>query len=184
MQIIVEGLDRLGKDSLIQNILKEFGYHALVHYSKPVYPNPYTKPKQSKTQALWTWQLESFRNGFDMCMSGADIIFNRFHLGEAVYAHRYRQYPGDYVFDLEDEYFVLLQNFKMILLYTDNFDFQVDDGDSFDFTKRKEEMNDFIKAFHKSQMPNKIMINVHNGNGGYKSYDEINKEAFNFLRSK
>ncbi len=180
MQIIIEGLDRTGKDSLIQNILHEFGYHSVIHYSKPVFPNPYSV---HKPRGLEHWQIESFRNGFDLCMTGADIIFNRFHLGECVYSPRYRGYSGDYVFKLEDSYSGILNNLKMILLYTDNFDFQVDDGESFDFEKRGEEMDDFIKAFNKSQIKNKMMVNVHNGKGGYKSHDDINKEVFSFLRS-
>lgn len=180
MQIIIEGLDRLGKSTLIQNILKEFGYHSAIHYSKPVFPNPYST---QKAQGLKEWQIESFKNGFDLCFSGANIIFDRFHLGEAVYAHRYRNYDGNYVFFLEDEYTAILDNLHLILLYTDNFQFQVDDGDSFDFSKREEEMQDFIKAFNKSKIKNKIMINVHNGEGGYKTINEINRIAFSFLRS-
>ena len=104
-------------------------------------------------------------------------------MGEAVYAHRYRNYDGNYVFFLEDEYTAILDNLHLILLYTDNFQFQVDDGDSFDFSKREEEMQDFIKAFNKSKIKNKIMINVHNGEGGYKTINEINRIAFSFLRS-
>lgn len=179
MQLIVEGLDRLGKDSLIKNILHEFGYHSVIHYSKPVFPNPYSTQKK---KALQEWQIESFVNGFDLCMTGANIIFNRFHLGENVYADRYRGYPGDYVFEIEQSYNIILSNIKMILLWTDNFEFQVDDGDSFDFSKREAEMQDFIKAFKKSQIKNKIMINVHNGKGGYKTHEEINNEVFSFLR--
>ena len=33
-----------------------------------------------------------------------NIIFNRSHLGESVYSPLYREYSGDYVFDIEKRY--------------------------------------------------------------------------------
>ena len=178
MQIAIEGLDRLGKDTLINNIIASVWYHSVIHYSKPIFPNSYSK---DKTTALREYQIDSFTNGFDICMSGGNVIFNRFHLGEYVYAHRYRNYSGKYIFDIEAQYPTVCKNLNLILLYTDNFDIMQDDGLSFDFSKRSEEMVDFTNAFENSQIVNKRMINVHDGNGGYKSRDTILQEALTFL---
>lgn len=178
MQIAVEGLDRLGKDTLINNLLSTIGYHSVIHYSKPIFPNSYSK---DKTTALKEYQVDSFSNGFDLCMSGANIIFNRFHIGEVVYAHRYRGYSGQYVYDIENQYPTVCQHLNLILLYTDNFNFVQDDGQSFDFSKRAEEMADFEEAFDASNIKNKIKINVHNGTGGYKSKDTVLQEVLTFI---
>ena len=35
---------------------------------------------------------------------GVNMIFNRSHLGESVYSPLYRNYSGDYIFDIEKKY--------------------------------------------------------------------------------
>lgn len=173
--IVVEGIDRLGKGSIIKGIIEEYGYRHVIHYSKPV--------KSKVYRSLQEYQYDSFRRGFE-CLKTLDIhyIFDRFHLGEVVYSPRYRGYDGKYVYNLEDLNLTLLRRMWLILLYTDNFEFLVDDGNSFDFDKKQEEMDDFVNAFHKSKVPHKIMINVHNGHGDYKRFDEILTEALTFLK--
>lgn len=178
--IVVEGPDRLGKDSLIQGIIRNIGYHQLVHFSKPLVPNCYSDdPKE----AAFEYQKASFVQGFNnLCIGGTDFIYNRSFLGEYVYAPRYRDYDGSYVFQIEYDYRYLLDNMRLILLYTDNFEFLVDDGKSFNFEKRGEEMSDFITAFNRSIIPHKVMINVHDGHGGYRPFDDILTEALTFLK--
>ena len=168
---IIEGLDRLGKSSLIQGIIKHFGYHHIIHYSKPI--------KTSVYDGDFQYQYKSFQYGFDLLKQPKiPVIFDRFHLGETVYSNIYRGYDGGYVFNLEKDYSAAkMDNVKMILLTSSNLSFQKDDGDSFDWSKRAEEQQRFIGAFNKSVMPNKIMVDVHDGNGGYKPYDQILKEA-------
>ena len=178
MQIAVDGLDRLGKDTLINNIIASVGYHSVVHYSKPIFPNSYSKDKLT---ALKSFQIDSFVNGFDLCMSGANIIFNRFTLGEMVYAKRYRGYSGNYIYDIENQYPTVCRQLKLVLLYTDNFDFVQDDGLSFDFSKRAEEMKDFEDAYEMSSIKNKIKINVHDGNGAYKPKNLVLQEVLTFI---
>jgi hypothetical protein len=177
--IIVCGTDRLGKDSLIQGLLHHLKPHHVIHYAKPVVPNGYSDDQKV---AAKTWQEQSFINGFELGTTETDFIFNRFHLGECVYAPRYRGYDGDYVFKIEYDYKYILDEMRLILLYTDNFGFMVDDGESFDFSKRGEEMRDFINAYKRSIIPSKIMINVHDGYGNYKTFDRILTEALTFLK--
>ena len=174
---IVEGIDRLGKDTLIRNIQDALGFHFVIHYSKPEKLAFYNGSLQS-------YQAESFERGFaliDNCAAGFfrnPLIFNRFHLGENVYAPLYRGYDGDYVFKLEDDFGAhTYSQVNLILLTTSDFSIVTDDGESFDFSKKEEEQEMFKAAFDKSILPNKVVIDVANGKGGFKSPQEILQEA-------
>ena len=174
---IIEGIDRLGKDTLIKNIQNRLGYHFVLHYSKPERLAYYN-------DSLQEYQSDSFERGFALIDNGAagffrnPTIFNRFHLGENVYAPLYRGYDGDYVFKLEDDFGAhTYTQVNLILLTTSDFSILKDDGESFDFSKKEEEQALFKKAFDKSILPNKVVIDVANGLGGYKDPLEILEEA-------
>lgn len=188
MNFIIEAVDRLGKSTLVQNIQQLLGYHTVIHYEKPKpleYYNDTFGGIMNTLPPLGKYQYHSFSQGFDMLRYSDRIIFDRFHLGEIVYSPRYRGYDGNYVFELEKQFTSSIdswskgysKNVKMILLTTSNFSFIQDDGLSFDFSAKETEQEDFIAAFHRSTMPNKVLIDVHNGNGGFKSTDQILKEA-------
>lgn len=182
---IFEGIDRLGKDSLINNIKQKLGFHQVIHYSKPEILACYASYSKYVANtapgfAQMLYQEYSFDTGFKILNSPVPTIFNRFHLGECVYAPLYRQYSGDYVFTLErvnraDE----LENTRLVLLTTSNFDMLKDDGLSFDFDKKEIEQQKFLEAFRKSIMPDKRIIDVYDGNGGYKDYMQIYEEVIN-----
>lgn len=176
--IIVEGVDRCGKDSLIQGIISKLGYHHQLHYSKPIVPNCYSDEPR---EAAFEYQKMSFIEGFELLNQPIKVIFNRFHLGEVVYAPRYRGYEGNYVFQIEYNYKHVLPNMRLILLYSDCQDIFEDDYKSFDYNKRGEETEDFLRAARQSRIQNKIMINVHNGQGGYRPFQDILDEALTFL---
>lgn len=170
-QFIIEGLDRLGKSSLISNIQNAFGFHFTIHYSKPLELKTYNYSK-------YQYQYVSFNNGFKLLNTEIPVIFDRFHLGEEVYAPLYRNYPGDYVFELEQNHNAQnMINARLILLTTSNFSMLKDDGQSFDFNRKEEEQYKFVEAFNKSIMPDKRIIDIHNGIGGYKDYQQIFAEA-------
>jgi hypothetical protein len=86
-----------------------------------------------------------------------NIVLNRSHIGEAVYSPMYRNYSGDYVFDLEKKYIDDLNNVKLIL-FTDTAenicrrDIARGDGQSFttDVNKKQMELDLFDRAFNKS----------------------------------
>ncbi len=69
------------------------------------------------------------------------------------------------------------QNTQLILLTTSDWSFIKDDGESFDFSKKEEEQNDFIEAFNRSTLPNKIIIDIAK-DGTYKKSKEILNEIF------
>lgn len=180
---IIEGVDRLGKGTLIENIQQDSGPYMVQHFDKPLISSKIKnnlnqnchgevcpdcqQPIPCARDILKQYQVESFMNGFrHLLISHIPTIFDRFHLGECVYAPLYRGYSGDYVF--EQEKFLRTKSpvcdIRLVLLVTSDFSFIVDDGLSIDFNKRKEEQDMFISAFHKSDIDNKIIIDVnHDG---------------------
>lgn len=187
---IIEGVDRLGKGTLINGLLQNLGHHTVIHYDKPKKLKYFDETggwtgKLGELGDLGRYQYLSFVHGFDLLRNSGNIIFDRFHLGETVYGPRYRGYSGDYVFDLEDEFTKSMdawskgyaKRVRMILLTTSDFSFIEDDGDSFDFNAKEAEQEDFIAAFERSSMPVKVLIDVNNGKGGFKTAEEILQEA-------
>ncbi len=184
---MIEGLDRLGKSTLIEGIINRLGYYDIIHYSKPKVLDVYAKDaiidgELVKAQAYWSYQRASFQNMFDLCCSQARIIFDRAHLGEYVYSPMYRGYSGQYVFDYERIYGLHQRNdIRLILLYEDmdvarHF---VDDGQSLGpVEKRAEEQERFFEAFELSHIKDKRKICVTDtALGGFRVKWEILEEA-------
>jgi len=169
---IIEGVDRLGKSTLIQNLQELDGPYMVQHFSKPLISSkiknnllelgqkiPEIDHYPSDQAMLKGYQIEAFINGFKH-LESTDIptIYDRFHLGETIYAPLYREYNGDYVYSLED--MVKNTDVRLVLLVTSDFSFISDDGQSLDVTNRQKEQDMFIAAFHKSNIENKIIIDV------------------------
>lgn len=182
--IIVEGLDRIGKSTLIEGLQQELGYFTVIHYSKPKVLKACMR--SSELNPRFVYQQASFNSMFKLLNGDAPIMLDRAHLGESVYAKRYRGYDGDYVFDMENvKNAEALEKTLLILLVNDDRCLEsalVDDGDSFDWTKRDEEQKDFKAAFERSRFANKLMINVGFGSrnpwlGKFFDKDEILLEA-------
>lgn len=177
--IIIEGVDRLGKGTLIAGLKNALGYFNVIHYQKP-------EKLECYNNNLKYYQHESFHQMFNMLDVGR-LILDRAHLGEAVYSHRYRDYDGDYVFQMEldgtNDGLIFASNTLLVLLTTSDFSFIQDDGLSHDFTKKEEEQEDFKRAFEKSSIKNKLLIDISNGNGGYKPASEILSLVINAFES-
>jgi hypothetical protein len=160
--IIIEGIDRVGKDTLVSGLLNEYGYHQVVHFEKPLSLRVYDS-ELNPPLALFRYQQESFINMFKMIDSGARFIFNRAHIGEMVYSN-YRKYRGEYVLDLEQDAIargkLFPQNTLLVLLYAPDISMLKDDGKSFDATKKKEEQTAFREAYNLSSIPSKVMVPV------------------------
>ena len=183
----IEGLDRLGKSTLIDGIRQKNGYYEIIHFSKPqklaAYEHANTNPDvpQQHRQA-YEYQRASFRNSMLLAQSKARIIFDRWHLGEAVYSPMYRGYDGDYVFTFEKIHALDESNHIRLILLVEDFEIAkhfVDDGESLGpIEKREEEQQRFIDAFHKSCIRDKKIICVTDqGLGGFRRKDDILAEA-------
>jgi len=190
VKFLIDGIDRLGKSTLVQGIQDQLGYHLVVHYNKPkllpalqTYNVDGKIAELPKSAALQIYQEETNRYMFELLRINVPIIFDRTHLGEMVYAPIYRGYSGDYVLKHEGsllfnrpDYF---KDVKLILLTTSDFSIMKDDGDGFDWTRKEEEQELFKVAFKKSIMSNKVMIDVADGRGGYRDSYDILQEVIN-----
>jgi len=114
---IIEGLDRLGKGTLINNIINRLGYYQVIHMSKPVETARHRmsaktfRQGEEQVSPLQMYQRDCFATMFATIRAamsdshrGAKIIYDRGHLGECVYAPLYRGYSGEYVFSIERDY--------------------------------------------------------------------------------
>lgn len=180
MKIIIEGIDFTGKDTLIRNLQNKLGYYPVIHHSKPQQLKCYEGNKP-----LELYQKECFSNMFRILKSpNINIMMNRAHLGEFVYAHRYRDYDGDYVLKYEENFNI--QNYDdvfLILLTCSNTSIMVDDGESHDFSMKNHEQEDFINAYNKSIIMHKMMLNIYDQKTNYyKSESEILQHVLSFLK--
>lgn len=181
----VEGLDRLGKSTLIEGIRQALGYYEVIHFSKPQRLARYANSSRvvgvpPGGQQVYHYQHESFLNSMLLAKSGARIIFDRWHLGEVVYSPMYRGYSGEYVYSLEKQ---LGENVDLrLILLTEDFDIArhfVDDGHSLGTVEdREEEQERFISAFNRSSIRDRRIVCVTDrGLGGFRSKDQILTEA-------
>jgi thymidylate kinase len=183
----IEGLDRLGKSTLIEGIRNALGYYEVIHFSKPQRLDAYRTAMPVAGvppggQGIYHYQHESFVNSMLLANSGARIIFDRWHLGEVVYSPMYRGYDGDYVFNLETRSGVDVNGSIRLILLVEDFDIArhfVDDGESLGAVdKREEEQGRFIDALNRSAIKDKRTICVTDpALGGFKPKDWILAEA-------
>lgn len=185
----IEGLDRLGKSTLIDGILNSLGYYEVIHFAKPKVLDIYNKlaavddllQLTDRQKSQFFYQQAGFINMMHLTRSDGKIIFDRAHLGEFVYSPLYREYSGDYVFDLEKIYGLDVRADLRLILLTEDMTKSthfVDDGQSLGpAEKRREEQVMFVKAFHRSNIKDKRIINVTNSDGGWRSKEEILQEA-------
>lgn len=206
-KFLIEGLDRLGKDTLIDGIQQARGFHHVLHFSKPLeldcyrqlselnvdsqmyrnVPGTYgcgkSNSKIIQGEMFRQYQLASFRNMFMLLRDPyTRLIMNRAHLGECVYAPLYRGYAGEYVFDIERQFEMAANKSTRLILLWEDFEIAkhfVDDGLSLgSIENRQREQELFIKAFNRSAIPDKRMICVTDqALGGFKPRDWILTEA-------
>jgi thymidylate kinase len=172
---LIEGLDRVGKSTLIQNIRQAQGNFTVIHYGKPQKLPAYGND-------LFLYQHESFRSAMQLVSTSARLIMDRAWLGEAVYANRYRGYDGSYVFDMEREAGIDRLSHVRLILLTENMSLSrhfVDDGDSLGPVEAREaEQQAFIAAFNRSIVADKRLICVTDlATGAFRSQEAILREA-------
>jgi len=174
-QFLIDGIDRLGKSTLIENLLNELGYHLVVHYGKPKKLTAYQPKHLHDDSPERKYQEACNKEMFYMINAGIKVIFDRTHLGEMVYAPLYRKYRGDYIYEYEKN--ADTDHTRLILLTTSDFDICVDDGESFNFDNKVREQQSFLRAFCQSSIQDKVIIDVNDGTGKFKSPERILREA-------
>jgi len=178
--IIIEGTDNSGKSTQAELLIKNLNnliFHK-VHYSSL----PFKEDKRKNQEYSLRMYNDMFRIMKDLQGSNVNIIFDRSHLGESVYAPLYRGYSGDYVFNIEQGYIKdLKHDLYLITLVNDPTTiYNRDDGKS--FYKNEEgvraEVEGFQVAHRKSNIKNKLLINV-----GSMGADEVNQVILNFIKT-
>ncbi len=155
MLILIDGVDRVGKSSLVSYLVKNHGFSSM-HFGRP-------EGDDDRQRALF--QKGTFDRMFRFidALEGQDarIVMDRSHVGEYVYGPMYRPNSGvglSYLWEMEDPswddvYLVLLQADPEILRARD-------DGLGFDITKLEEEQARFQEAWSLSRLRHKIAIDV------------------------
>lgn len=156
MTLLVEGCDNVGKGTQIEFIKKyvEEKYNCPVHYMH--YSNiKGAKDVRAVSEELYKQMFEIVGKDHGKCL----IICDRSHLGEAVYSSIYRDYDGDYVFELEKA--ANLETKVGLLVFTETAENLIkrDDGLSFsiDIDKKNDEITRFKAAYDKSSLTKKFI---------------------------
>jgi thymidylate kinase len=184
MTIFVEGVDNVGKGTQIEKIQsylqKKFPDISVFYAHCSNIKAWKGEPDENK---LVEYASRNFyeRMFHNVVRAAYDTwwIYDRAHLGEFVYSPIYRQYDGDYVFDLEKENAGSLTRDSLLILFTASAETVIkrDDGLSFS-TKLQNKQNElalFDAAFEKSIIP-KIRIDITD-----KSIDQVWAEVQEFL---
>ena len=159
--IIIEGMDRLGKSTIVRELSKDFS---------KVFINHFGVPKGDDNEEKLHYQILSFTREFDYVKRLRSLwhgdngiaLWDRSHLGEAVYGPLYRNSSPEFIHGLEKLY-EDENTFLFLLEAPIEFIANKDDGDSLSKNKKElleKERDLFRDAFHKSKIKNKAMIQV------------------------
>ena len=172
--LCIEGVDRVGKSSLIQNfqnkMVKIFeGPYHVIHSQNFKSDGVTGESLENHSHVYYSQQMDLWKTDPEECK----FIFDRAHLGETVYSPLYRNYSGQYVWALERLHELATDNVILILL-TDSAEnlLRREDGESLsgaDLDKKRSEIEAFDKAFDDSLIRNKIRIDV----GRYDNAEEV-----------
>lgn len=162
MITIIEGLDNVGKGTQIRNIL------GILAPTKPTHIIHYSAIPGMNGEDAYEYSVGLYHNMFRLLSRNYEkshFILDRSHLGESVYAPKYRGYNGDYVFDIESQY-TIEEFWKEIKLITfvDKAENLIARDDGLSHSININDKNDEIKAFKRahemSLIEDKILIDI------------------------
>tara|TARA_R110002072_G_scaffold128_1_gene830 strand:- start:1389 stop:1982 length:594 start_codon:yes stop_codon:yes gene_type:complete len=177
--IIIEGTDNTGKDTQQNLIIKKVNdlVFQKLHYS--------SLPFKDDKEKHISYSQKLYDDMFKLMIASKDkdinIIFNRSHLGESVYSPLYREYSGDYIFDIEKRYVKQLRKELYLITLTNDPHtiLKRDDGLSFYGNEEevKAEVDGFNRAHRLSKIKNKLKIHL-----GTMSAEEVSNIIIDFLK--
>lgn len=191
--IIVEGTDRTGKDTLINELKNLYRRTMIIHCGVPDGEN--NDERNHSQYMLFNGYLNLLYDDAYMCLCDC-IIYNRFWYGEYVYGQLYRnrdkkevlKFVSDLEFDLLNinNNTLVHENYEVyyIQLINDSIKLRTlnDDGNSMttdiDIMNRETEL--FKEIFNVSKIEKKILINVNNGDM-FRDKNEILEQVKNFI---
>jgi len=192
--IIIEGGDRLGKDTLIKNICDHFQYRNVTirHFDKP--------PKGMSPKETLDFQFSVFYKEFDLIRQMHEhldyddygyhenvVIWNRAHLGEYVYSQMFRGISRREVatkLKILEERNLTENQFLITLTASPKFFLDQEDGESFsqNLDQKSKELQLFKEVHALSLIPNKRLIKVNQGNS-YRGKDTIFNETLELIEN-
>jgi len=194
--ILCEGGDELGKNTLIEGLIKHFSFDNIHirHFGKPPkeFPNEIT-PLKFQTECFYKEgyllekisQLEEDVYGYYENI----VIWNRSHLGEYVYGQMFRDNDPSEIEDMiknfEEQFLLNNSETYLILLTADpEFFLSQEDGKSFskNIIQKTEELKLFNKIFEKSSIDKKLKIKV-NKNNTFISKSLILNKVIDFIKN-
>lgn len=165
MIIIVEGPECVGKTTLVKKLSNEL---ALNHPDLPVFVLKLSNFLGLTASQSELYSKQFYRHLFDLLfvhISDYHFILDRGHIGEFVYSSTYRNYNGEYVYDIEHDFARLLssQEYESVRLVVllDSVDNLLarDDGKSLSksFTAKNDEVCRFGMGAHRSTLMSHII---------------------------
>ena len=179
MIVLFDGLDNTGKTTQIQKLVSYFANKDMIStvckYSK--FDKLDKKKEEKFSKRFYKDYFEKILNWPDKVIPDPayiaednihyihdnNLILDRGHISEAVYASMYRSYSGDYVWDLEK----CLENkyniYLIVLINSVEKAIEREDGLSLsngDADKINIEISKFAEAYKKSCIQNKIIIDI------------------------
>jgi thymidylate kinase len=181
--LIIEGTDRTGKDSLVNEICKSFPNAVKRHWSFPQGTTNEEKTQWQKDQFLKEFKLYKTLN--ESLEKDSIMIWNRSHIGELVYGSVYRNSnPKDWVMFLEYAFdWIDNPEIFLVYLYADaEFVVKHDDGNSYSakLADKKKELEVFREGISLSSVKNTLKIKVNEGDE-YINQEHIFKSVKNFI---
>lgn len=195
MVVLFDGLDNTGKTTQIQKLVSYFANKDMIStvckYSKF---DKLDKQKEEKfSKRFYKDYFEKIVNWPDKVtpdpayvaednihyIHDNNLILDRGHISEAVYASMYRSYSGDYVWDLEKCLENKYNTYLIVLIDSVEKAVEREDGLSLsngDAGKINIEISKFTEAYKKSCIPNKILIDIN----GF-SIEEVFAQIIKFL---
>lgn len=195
MIVLFDGLDNTGKTTQIQKLVSYFANKDMIStvckYSK--FDKLDKKKEEKFSKRFYKDYFEKIVNWPDKVIPDPayiaednihyihdnNLILDRGHISEAVYASMYRSYSGDYVWDLEkcleNKYniylIVLIDSVEKAIEREDGLSLSNGDADKINI-----EISKFAEAYKKSCIQNKIIIDI---NG--LSIEEVFAQIIKFL---
>ena len=195
MVVLFDGIDNTGKTTQIQKLVSYLANKNMIStvckYSK------FDKLDKKKEEKFYK---RFYKDYFDKVSSWPDkivpdpayiaednihyiqdnnLILDRGHISEAVYAPMYRSYSGDYIWDLEKCLENKYNTYLIILVNSVEKAIEREDGLSLsngDADKISIEISKFVEAYKKSCIPNKVIIDIN----GY-NIEEVFAQIIKFL---
>lgn len=184
MILIIEGMDRCGKSTLVEQLRKTYFIQPqtiVFHASSP--PRGIPDPA--------SWEADHYRSLADqfflMGIRGFDVILDRFHLGAIVYGQKYRNSDPTRIYQLDEGWGKWLGDEAALLLLTD-YGHAINDRDDQDSLESgiadfEATRASFMEAFERSAIKHKLHINISENGGFTKTYPAVT-EWLNKIREK